>query len=313
MDKKFNSKPKKQISSLVFTAKEPIELLTFLIQSMPTRSRNSVKSILARGQVTVNDHIVTTYNYELYAGQKVSILKNKVAVKESTLIGMTILFEDEHIIVVNKEAGLLSVATTTARGAAGNKELTAHKQLMEYVRLTDRLNRIFIVHRLDKDTSGVMMFAKSEEVKRKLQDSWRDTVKERTYMALVEGALNQPKGYISSWLRETSTHLVYSSPTKNDGQHAITHYKTIQFNERFSLMEVKLETGRKNQIRVHMEVLGHPVVGDKKYGSKTRDIGRLGLHAKVLAFIHPKTEKLMEFEVDAPESFYAKSRPSRGK
>ena len=299
---KNRSNYKKNAKSLKYEVKEPKELLQFLLEVMENRSRNSVKSILARGQVTVDDHIETKYNYALRPGQSVNILKNKAAIKEDTLIGMTILYEDEDIIVINKEAGLLSIATEK------EKRQTALRQLMEYVRKDDPENRVFVVHRLDKDTSGVMMFARSEGVKRKLQDNWKEMVKERTYVALVEGQLTQEKGYISSWLKESKTHVMYSSPTKNDGMHAITHYRVIQSNADYSLVELQLETGRKNQIRVHMQDLGHPVVGDKKYGSRQNAIGRLGLHAKVLSFNHPKTGQLMLFKADVPGSFIKKSK-----
>lgn len=298
--------PKKQPSrdknNLHFTVEKQMELLPFLLEAMPNRSRNSVKSILTRGQVTVDDHIETKHNYPLYSGQTIKILKNKAAVKESALIGMTILYEDEDIIVVNKEAGLLSIATQK------EKKQTAHHQLMEHVRKEDPLNRVFVVHRLDKDTSGVMLFAKNEAAKRKLQDTWKKSVKERTYAALVEGKVEKQKGYISSWLKESKTHMMYSSPVKNDGQHAITHYKLVQSNNDFSLLEVQLETGRKNQIRVHMQDLGHPVVGDKKYGSKQNVIRRLGLHARILSFNHPSTGQLLLFKAEVPKSFYAKSK-----
>lgn len=179
---------------------------------------------------------------------------------------------------------------------------------MEYVRQEDPDNRIFVVHRLDKDTSGVMLFAKHKEVKQTLQNNWKEVVKERTYVALVEGKVTKQDGYISSWLKESKAHRVYSSSIKNDGQLAITRYKVMQSNEDFSLLEIKLETGRKNQIRVHMEDLGHPIVGDKKYGSKQNVIGRLGLHAKVLSFQHPVTGKLLLFQADVPKSFLKKSK-----
>ncbi|GAB3042854.1 RluA family pseudouridine synthase [Virgibacillus ainsalahensis] len=302
MAKKQGNTRNKQANSLIYTVKEETKLLPFLLRAMSQRSRNSVKSILTRGQVTVDDHIETKHNYPLHPGQTVSILKNKAAIKEDALIGMSILYEDEDIIVINKEAGLLSIATQK------EKNQTAHHQLMEYVRLENPANRVFVVHRLDKDTSGVMMFAKTEKVKHMLQNNWKDTVKERTYVALVEGEVTKEKGYISSWLKESKTHLMYSSPAKNDGLHAITHYKCIQSNKEFSLLEVQLETGRKNQIRVHMQDLGYPVVGDKKYGSKKKAIGRLGLHAKVLAFKHPSTGRSLLFKADVPKSFINKSR-----
>lgn len=287
--------------TMQFTVKESTTLLPFLLEVMPKRGRNSVKSILRRGQVSVDDHIETKYNYELYEGQTISILKNKAAVKEGALIGLSILYEDADIIVVNKEAGLLTIATKK------EKHRTAHHQLMLYVRKEDPRNRVFIVHRLDKDTSGVMMFAKNEQAKRKLQSNWGENVKERSYLALVEGKFEKQEGFFTSWLNETKTHRMYSSFTKEDGQFAKTHYKFIQANEHFSLVEVNLETGRKNQIRVHMQDLGHPVVGDKKYGAKTNELRRLGLHAQTLSFIHPTTGETQTFESPAPTLFWSKS------
>ncbi|GGB50792.1 pseudouridine synthase [Lentibacillus populi] len=297
-NKKYPSK--RQEKSLTYKVEDPTELLPFLLKVMANRSRNSVKSILSRGQVTVNNHIETKYNYRLQPGQTVTILKNKAAVKESTFIGMSILYEDGDIIVVKKDAGLLSIATKK------EKKKTVYHQLMDYVRRENSQRRIYVVHRLDKETSGVMMFAKNEQVKQALQHAWKENVKERTYVALVEGKLTKDKGTIASRLKESRTHLMYSSGIKNDGLHAITHYHVIQSNKNFSLLEVRLETGRKNQIRVHMQDLGHPVVGDKKYGATGNPIGRLGLHAKVLAFEHPTTGELLRFEADVPKNFFDK-------
>lgn len=281
---------------------EQMELLPFLLSALSHRGRNSVKSILARGQVQVDDYIITKYNYTLLPDHVVTIQKNKAAVKENRLIGLQILHQDDDVIVVHKDAGLLSVAVDK------KKQLTAHGQLMEYVRQEDNANRVFVVHRLDRDTSGVMMFAKNARAKSILQNEWQDLAKERTYIAFVEGDVKQEKGVFTSWLKENQAHYVYSSQKKDEGLLAVTHYEKIQSNQKFTLLEVELETGRKNQIRVHMLDLGHPVVGDKKYGSKSKVLGRLGLHAKVLAFIHPVTKQLMRFEVDAPDIFYKKSR-----
>lgn len=293
---------RKSINSVIYAVKEPMELLPFLLKEMTKSSRNSVKSILTRGQVTIDGQMVKQHNYSLQPGQKVEVLSNQVAESKSKLTGLTILHEDEDIIVVNKDAGLLSVASPR------EKEMTAYRQLMEYVRSANAKNRIFIVHRLDKDTSGVMLFAKSEKVQQVLQNAWSDTVKERTYTALVEGPVRNSSGTIKSWLTENSTFKVYSSPVDNGGQHAVTHYKKIQSNKNYSLLEVQLETGRKNQIRVHLEELGHPVVGDKKYGSSVNPLRRLGLHATVLALLHPKTGKLVRYTSDVPQSFLTRSK-----
>ncbi|MDH6374225.1 23S rRNA pseudouridine1911/1915/1917 synthase [Paenibacillus sp. PastF-3] len=300
---KLNHKAKAPAAPKSFTVNEPSELLPFLLTHITGRGRNAIKSILSRGQVSVNGKVVTQHNFQLHSGQTVTIDQEK-PVQTAEMIGLTIVHEDDDLIIIQKDAGLLSIAT------AEENELTAYRQLMEHVRTSNPKNRIFVVHRLDRDTSGVMMFAKSERIQQALQTTWKDTVKERSYVALVEGAVKRPEGTVSSWLKETSTLKMYSSPHEGDGLHAITHYKLIQANRHFSLLEVKLETGRKNQIRVHMADIGHPIAGDKKYGAETKTVGRLGLHARVLSFIHPTTGELMTFESPIPKTFLKYTAPA---
>jgi 23S rRNA pseudouridine1911/1915/1917 synthase len=294
--------PSRKADTSVYTVKESTELLPFLLEMMTKSSRNSVKSVLTRGQVAVDGKMVKQHNHLLQVGQTVTILKNQAALNENKLIGVSILHEDEDIIVINKEAGLLTMASKN------ENEMTAYRQLTDYVKNSNPKNRIYIVHRLDRDTSGVLLFAKSEEVKEALQEKWNEIVEERLYTALVEGVVRKKEGAISSWLKESKTFKVYSSPTDNGGQHAVTHYKKVQSSKQFSLLEVRLETGRKNQIRVHMEELGHPVAGDKKYGSTVNPIKRLGLHATVLALLHPRTGELVRFHAEVPKAFFAKSK-----
>lgn len=285
-----------QAAVKVYPVQESSELLSFLLNHISHMGRNSIKSVLARGQVSVNGQVETAYNYLLQPGHTVTISKEK-SVPEAPMVGLRILHEDEDIIVIHKDAGLLSVASPQ------ENELTAYRQLTAHVRKNNPKNRIFVLHRLDRDTSGVMMFAKSEQVQQAMQTAWKDVVHERSYVALVEGSVKKTEGTISSWLKESKTLKMYSSPYPNDGQHAVTHYKVLQSNRKLSLLEVQLETGRKNQIRVHMEDIGHPIVGDKKYGSKVKFINRLGLHARLLSFEHPATGELMRFETDIPNSF----------
>jgi len=272
------------------------ELLEFLLAKLAPQGRNSVKSMLAHGQIAVDDRIEKQYNHPLHPGQTVTVSKTRASAS-APLVGLRILYEDDAVIVVHKDAGLLSIAT------AQETELTAYRQLNAHVRQADPQARIFVLHRLDRETSGVMMFAKSEQVQKKMQDNWKDVVTERKYVALVEGLVKKTNGTISSWLKETSTLKMYSSPVANDGQHAVTHYKVLRASRNYSLVELELETGRKNQIRVHMQDIGHPVAGDKKYGAKTKPFSRLGLHARVLAFEHPTTGKPMRFETDIPKPF----------
>lgn len=275
---------------------EPSELLVFLLNKLSNQGRNSVKSLLSHGQVSVDDRVEKAYNYPLQPGQTVTLRKERAAAAPA-FVGLKILHEDEDIIVIHKNAGLLSIASPQ------ETELTAYRQLTAHVRAAHPNNRIFVLHRLDRDTSGVMMFAKSERIQQAMQNAWKDVVHERTYIALVEGYVKKAQGTVSSWLKESATLKMYSSPHPNDGQHAVTHYKVLQASRNYSLLEVQLETGRKNQIRVHMQDIGHPIVGDKKYGSKTKPIGRLGLHARVLAFVHPTTGQLMRFETEIPKPF----------
>lgn len=300
---KFSDKPQKPAPTKTYPVTEPSELLPFLLTHISNRGRNSIKSLLQRGQVSINGKAVTQHNFQLHPGQTVTLDTEKT-VKAPEMLGLQIVHEDEDLIVIQKDAGLLSIATT------GENELTAYRQLMEHVRLNNPKNRIFVVHRLDRDTSGVMMFAKSERIQQALQNTWKDTVKERSYVALVEGLVRKPEGTISSWLKETSTLKMYSSPHEGDGLHAVTHYKLIQANRHFSLLEVQLETGRKNQIRVHMADIGHPIAGDKKYGAETKTVGRLGLHARVLSFIHPTSGELMTFESAIPKTFLKYTAPA---
>lgn len=285
----------KKANATEWIVEEPTELLTYLYEVMSNRSRNSVKGILSRGQVFVNGTVSTQFNDSLQPGDRIEI-RTRVATNDVGLTGVNILHEDDDLIVIEKEAGLLSIASHD------EKLMTAYRQLTEYVRQIHPKNRIFVVHRLDRDTSGVMLFAKNKEAQQTLQNSWQESVQERAYVALVEGAVKKD-GTITSWLTESKTFMVYSSPHDNGGQKAITHYKVLQSNRNFSLLQVNLDTGRKNQIRVHMKDIGHPVVGDKKYGSRNNSLGRLGLHAYAIAFTHPANGESMRFESEVPAVF----------
>jgi len=273
-----------------------MELMPFLLDRIKHKSRNNIKSILARGQISVDGRATTRHDERLHSGMTVSISWERVE-EQVEIPGLQIVYEDDDVIVIDKQAGLLSIASPK------EKEETAYRFLTEHVRRHDPASRVFIVHRLDRDTSGLMIYAKNEQVKEQLQESWKEAVPERVYFALVEGEVKKDEATIHTWLKETKTLRMYASPTANGGQEAITHYKVLQRSKKFSLLEVRLETGRKNQIRVHMEYIGHPVVGDKKYGSRSNPIGRLGLHAGTIAFYHPTTGEFMRFESKVPGRF----------
>ncbi len=268
--------------------------MPFLLAHLPNKSRNNIKSLLAHHQVSLANQVVSRFDQPLQIGQEVVISWTR---PEEQPQGLKILFEDQDLIIIDKQAGMLSIAT------AKERELTAYSILSEHVKKRNPKHRIFVVHRLDRETSGVMMFAKSEKIKLMLQNSWKDVVLERSYVVVAEGKVSKDQGSVTSWLKEAKSLIMYSSRTPNDGQKAVTHYRVLKRNEKFSLLEVNLETGRKNQIRVHMQDLGHSIIGDKKYGSTKDPINRLGLHARVLAFRHPVTNEELRFESEIPVEF----------
>ena len=270
-------------------------LLNFLYAALKDQSRNSVKSLLENNRILVNGSPTTQYDYRLVAGDIVMIANEPIHRKQRS--NLPIIYEDNEIIVINKPSGLLSVASDKEKGS------TAYRMLSEYVQQKDKHNRIYIVHRLDEDTSGVFMVSKSFELKEALQNDWNNLVKKRGYYAMVEGTLKQKEGTIKTYLKKNSLNLMYSVPKSNDAQLAITHYKVMQENEDYSLLDVNIDTGRKNQIRVHLGERGHHIIGDDKYGNPKNPIGRLGLHAYELDLIHPFTKKLMKFKCPMPDEF----------
>lgn len=280
-------------------------LLPFLYETLKSESKTTVKSLLAHKQIVINDKPTTKFDTLLKPGDKVGIFfdQSHSVLNHSML---NILFEDESIIVIDKMSGLLSIATERDR------EKTAYHILSEHVKKKDPRNCIFILHRLDRETSGVMMFSKSQKVQEMLQKNWDQAITERKYIAVVEGQPQQPQGTLKSYLAENSTYLVHTT-TANKGKLAITHYRVLKSNGRYSLVELDLETGRKNQIRVHMQEAGCPVTGDRKYGAKTNPIHRLALHAFKLRFIHPITHKEMDFETPFPKRFELLTRKDSGR
>ncbi|AWV98532.1 RluA family pseudouridine synthase [Arcticibacterium luteifluviistationis] len=287
---------KKKSNSLLFDVTEEKELLIFLLAVMPGKSRQVVKNILRDKQVLVENEITSQYNQILKVGQKVEIRKDK-QFQNKKLQGLKIIFEDEHLIVIDKEAGILSMAT------AKQKDNTAYSILSDYVKDQISSNNIFIIHRLDRETSGIMMYAKTQKVQKMLQENWNDNILERSYLAVIEGKLKKEKSTITSYLTESKSFIVYSSQNATKGKKAVTHYEVLKTSKNYSLLKVDLETGRKNQIRVHMQDVKHSVVGDSKYGATSNPIRRLGLHAWVLAFTHPITKSKMRFNTEVPVLF----------
>ena len=286
----------KEKRNLTFKVKEQNELMKFLIENLQNKNRNNIKSLLKNKQVLVDGAAISQFNHPLNPGQEVMITESRFSDKD--MKGIKVVYEDEYLIAVEKASGILSIATDKER------EKTAYNIVKNYVKSRNPLEKLFIVHRLDRETSGVMIFAKTEEMQQILQTNWQKMVLERTYVAVVEGKVEKNSDTIISYLKENSAFVTFSSDKEIEGsKKAITHYTVLKRSKGFSLVEANIETGRKNQIRVHMQSLGHSVVGDKKYGATTNPLGRLGLHAKSIIFKHPKTGKVLSFQTGIPAKF----------
>ena len=310
----------KRKQDTVLKVAEGGQLMDFLMAKMGGMARSSVKQLLGQRRVKVGNAIQTRHDFMLKAGDIVTVSSGR-GNSQLTHPKLRIVYEDDDLIVVNKQPGLLTVAATP-----GSSETTAYSILRAYVKKQNARAGIYVVHRLDRETSGLLVFARSEELQHYMRQYWRELVTERTYIALTEGVLSPREGKITTWLTEDKRNaVVYSSPVDDGGDIAITNYKTLKTTTTpphpspqgresgsrhfsslegrsggvtYSLVELHLETGRTNQIRVHLASKGCPVVGDRKYGhgNESSPIDRLCLHAKVLAFIHPVTEKTIRFQ-----------------
>ena len=267
------------------------ELLDYLYNNLDMPKKR-VKQYLTHGSIFVNNNKTTKYNYHLIPGMNITIDTDS---KNKKTLPFNILFEDDHIIVVNKPSGLLTIATNK------EKEKTLYHIVREYLVSKDKNARVFIVHRLDKDTSGIVVLAKDEKTKNKLQENWNEYVTLREYVAVVHGKLKEKEDRVVQLLKETKTNLVYVSRDK-EGKEAITNYKVIKENDNYSMVSINIETGRKNQIRVAFQTLKHPIVGDKKYGEKDNE-NRLYLHANRLKMYYPELKKDILFETPTPNEF----------
>ena len=289
-------------SGRVYIADRDSALLQYLYETLAGQSRSSVKACLAHGQITVNGQSTTAYDFPIRKGDRIMVLSRGVTVKKrggETETRVKIVFEDSWLIVVDKRSGVLSMST----GAEG--EVTAYSLMSDYVkRMYGRNSRIFIVHRIDRETSGLIIFAKDERTKMKLQENWNESVLERKYCAILEGRPQETAGTVHSWLKENPKSLkVSSSPVDNGGKESTTHYRVISSGKHFSLTEFDLDTGRKHQIRVHAAILGCPVTGDRRYGAVENPMGRIALHARSIVFRHPVTGKIMSFDTGLPNAF----------
>lgn len=279
-----------------FTVNDDCALLEFLLSSVKGESRSKIKATLQGRGIKVNGKTITQFDYPLKAGMKVAVSKSKRNTDVFKNRFVKIVYEDRYIVVIEKNIGILSMA-------AGHSSLNVKTVLDDYFRKSRQKCTAHVVHRLDRDTSGLMIYAKDIQTEQILEHNWHDIVYDRRYVAVVSGEMEEDEGTVTSWLKDNKAYITYSSPFDNGGKYAVTHFHTLARTTEHSLVEYRLETGRKNQIRVHSADIGHPVCGDVKYGNGDDPVHRLCLHAYMLCFYHPVTNEPMEFETMIPVSF----------
>lgn len=286
---------RKKLDIKEYEVKHEAELLDYLIEDLGY-SRNNAKALLSHRVISIGGAPVSQFNFKVYKGDTLIISKNPI--KKSEVKKPPIIFEDEYIIAINKPYGMLSVASDK------EKSYTAYKLVMDYVQARNKKERIFVVHRIDKETSGVLIFAKSDEIKEELQNKRNELVSKRGYYAVVEGQMSKESDHIVNYLRMNALNLMYTTSSKDKkAQRCVTDYKVLKKNEKYSLLDVEIMTGRKNQIRVTLGSLGHFVLGDDKYGEPENPIGRLCLHAYELKLRNPFTNKEYDLKTKMPDEF----------
>lgn len=277
-----------------YTVRGEATLLDWLLSNLK-ESKSKVKATLKNSGIKVNGKFRTQFDYPLHNGDRVSVSKSK---KNNTFHSkfLKLVYEDQYLVVIEKKVGILSMA-------AGHSTLNVKTVLDDYFRRTRQHCTAHVVHRLDRDTSGLMIYAKDMQTEQILEHDWHNIVYDRRYVAVVSGEMEDDEGTIANWLKDNRAYITYSSPVDNGGKYAVTHFHVLDRTATHSLVEYRLETGRKNQIRVHSADMGHPVCGDVKYGNDDNPIGRLCLHAYILCFYHPINHKRMEFETEIPADF----------
>ncbi len=278
-----------------YEAAQDDTLLNFLLNNVK-ESRSKIKATLQGRGIKVNGKTVTQFDYPVAKGARIDVSKTKRNNDKLKSRYVKIVYEDQFLVVIEKNIGILSMA-------AGHKSLNVKAVLDDYFRKTRQRCTAHVVHRLDRDTSGLMVYAKDMETEQILEHNWHDIVFDRRYVAVLSGEMEQDEGTVESWLKDNKAYVTFSSPVDNGGKFAVTHYSTLDRTTDHSLVEFKLETGRKNQIRVHSADIGHPVCGDVKYGNGDDPIHRLCLHAYKLCFYHPQTRQPMEFQTMVPAAF----------
>ncbi len=282
------------MKELVIEVKEEKKLLDILGESLKDLSNKKLKSYIKYEMVEVDGQVTTNSSKVVKEGSIVKIYFSKKVIPEYDL---HIVYEDDDLIAINKPAGLLSISNSK------EKDVTAFRQVSDYIKKSDKKARLFVVHRIDQGTSGVLLFAKNLKLKEKLQKNWGEYVKKREYIAVVEGIVKEA-GMRESYLTMNHFQIVHSTKNEEIGNYAITHYKPLKVGKKRTMLEVLIDTGRRNQIRVHMSEMGNPIIGDKKYGSCENPINRLALHASKLHIVDPRNGKLLKLESEVPKEFY---------
>ena len=277
-----------------YVVKEPSELLVWLMENLHD-SRTKIKATLSGKGIKVNGKIVTQFDYPLIPGMKIAVSKTKQNNQFKNHY-IKLVYEDRYLVVIEKKPGILSMA-------AGHSSLNVKTVLDNYFKQTRQRCQAHVVHRLDRETSGLMIYAKDKQTELALEADWHNIVFDRRYVAVLSGEVVDNEGTIANWLKDNKSYVTYSSPVDNGGKYAVTHFHVLARTYEHSLVEFKLETGRKNQIRVHAADMGHPVCGDIKYGNGDDPLGRLCLHAFKLCFYHPINHRPMEFETELPQTF----------
>ena len=277
-----------------YVVNDEAPLLEWLIANIKG-SRSKIKATLQGRGIKVNGKCVTQFDFPLQKGMKIAVCQTKKNDQFKSRY-VKLVYEDRWLVVVEKNVGILSMA-------AGHKSLNVKSVLDNYFQKTGQKCRAHVVHRLDRDTSGLMVYAKDMETEQIFEHNWHEIVYDRRYVAVVSGEVAENEGTIANWLKDNKAYVTYSSPVDNGGKYAVTHFHVLDRTTEHSLVEYQLETGRKNQIRVHSADMGHPVCGDTKYGNGDDPIHRLCLHACVLCFWHPVTRERMEFDTPIPTPF----------
>ncbi len=290
---RYNTNSQGEYDHFVVHQEQP--LLAFLLENVKL-SRTKIKQTLQGQGIRVNGKTITQFDYPLIPGMKVAVSKTKRNQQPFRSRYVRIVYEDRWLIVVEKQPGILSMA-------AGHSSLNVKSVLDDYFKKSRQNCTAHVVHRLDRDTSGLMVYAKDMDTEQILEHHWHQIVFDRRYVAVLSGEMEEDEGTIENWLKDNKAYITYSSPVDNGGKLAITHFHTLDRTTLHSLVEFRLETGRKNQIRVHAADMGHPVCGDPKYGNGDNPLGRLCLHAFLLCFYHPVTRQPMEFQTVIPATF----------